>query len=136
MSCKVPNASEKRGFQTDKQILEAEIVNKAVPKDFSTQTDVHPWIPIWDREKLHRRYVSTQIVSESIIQCIGGNKLHLTTEPNSTKSSTSHINPSYTYIDTKSHRGVLKLFVSIMYGLDKLPPPPPLPPDFISTGCC
>lgn len=40
-----------------KQILESELVNDPVPRDFSTQTDVHTWVCVWDREKLHKRYL-------------------------------------------------------------------------------
>jgi len=40
-----------------KQILETELVNDPVPRDFSTQTDIHTWVCVWDREKLHKRYL-------------------------------------------------------------------------------
>jgi hypothetical protein len=38
------------------QIVETELVTEGIPKEFATQTDTHPWICIWDREKLHKRY--------------------------------------------------------------------------------
>ncbi len=38
------------------QIVETELVTEGIPKEFATQTDTHPWICVWDREKLHKRY--------------------------------------------------------------------------------
>lgn len=46
-----------------KQILETELVNDPVPRDFSTQTDIHTWVCVWDREKLHKRYLIQPCIS-------------------------------------------------------------------------
>ncbi|CAK9268702.1 unnamed protein product [Sphagnum jensenii] len=37
------------------KIVETELVTEGIPKEFATQTDTHPWICVWDREKLHKR---------------------------------------------------------------------------------
>jgi hypothetical protein len=52
------------------QILETELLNENVPKDYGTQTDVHPWMCRWDREKLSIRYPTTRHLESAERSCL------------------------------------------------------------------
>nr|XP_024387853.1 cilia- and flagella-associated protein 206-like isoform X1 [Physcomitrium patens] len=42
------------------KILETELVNESLPKDFGIQTEVHPWMCRWDRQELEQRKLEWQ----------------------------------------------------------------------------